>query len=96
MKNEGRGKELKFKLEDYTGKVCMHCNTEEKAEKFCMFLHENGRTWWTKTRYIDKTCYLVHKEDTCYNFNRGTYCGLDFYKEKGFKILEFDEFDWED
>lgn len=44
MKNEGRGKELKFKLEDYPGKVCMHCNTEEKAEKFCMFLHENGRS----------------------------------------------------
>ena len=34
---------MNFDLKNYLGYYVMHCKTEEEAENFCKFLHENGR-----------------------------------------------------
>ena len=34
-----------FNINDFNGKVAMHCKTEKEANDFCKVLHENGRRW---------------------------------------------------
>ena len=86
----------KFRLEDYTGIYVMHCDTKEKAEIFCIHLHENGFNWCDGDWYTANTRYSYDKEKTCYEFGCGLHGNLDEYKELGFVILEFDDFDWEE
>lgn len=87
-------KKPKFRLEDYTGRYVMHCDTKEKAEIFCRHLHVNGFNWDDGDWYIANTRYSYDKEKTCYEFGCGLHGNLDEYKEMGFEILEFDDFDW--
>lgn len=42
----------KFSLDYYEGKYAMHCDTKEKAEIFCNYLHKMGRTWRNGKSYI--------------------------------------------
>ena len=85
----------KFRLEDYIcGKYAMHCDTEEKAKIFCKYLHEKGHDWIDGSLYISDTHYSLDKEKTCYEFESGLHGNLDDYKEMGFVILEFEDFDW--
>lgn len=84
----------KFRLEDYKYgkyKYVMHCDTEEKAEVFCKYLHDNG-----KAMYLNYTYWTIFNKSTCYNFNTGTYADIIYYENKGCQILEFDDFDWEE
>lgn len=82
----------KFELDKYKDNFCMHCNTEEKAKIFLRFLHKYDRNWLLGDSYLAKTNWEVYKEDTCYEFNDGTYCSLAGSKQEKYKILEFDDF----
>ncbi len=84
----------KFKLENYPGKYVMHCNTEEKADIFCKFLHENGRKWMDGSSYLDYNYFEECSERTVYYFNEGLYGDIIFAKSECYNILEFDDFDW--
>lgn len=77
---------MKFNIENYDGNYVMHCKTEAEAKRFCRYLNNIGRTWCDGTNYL---C-----ENTCYNFNEGSYGWKSFYEAIGYKILEFSDFDW--
>lgn len=74
--------------------VCMHCYTEEEARVFLDFLHDSGRTWSSKDSYKGNTEFKRYKENTCYAFNKGKYGRLEIFKNMGFIVLEFEDFDW--
>ena len=74
----------------------MHCDTDEKAKTFLKFLHKCGKNWDSGDSYLIKTNWERYEENTCYEFNDGTYCGLDWYRQDKHTILEFDDFDWSD
>lgn len=84
----------KFRIEDYKGKYVMRCDTEEKAEVFCKYLNDIGMEWCYGVSYLKGTNWHVYKKITCYSFNEGEYSSFDFYKNEGYTILEFDDFDW--
>lgn len=86
----------KFELDKYKDNFCMHCDTEEKAKIFLKFLHKYDRNWILGDSYLSKTNWEVYKENTCYNFNDGTYCSLVQSKQKKYTILEFDDFNWDE
>lgn len=87
-------KKPKFRLEDYKGRYVMHCDTEEKAEIFCRYLHVNGFNWYDGDWYITNTCFYNYEEKTCYEFGCGLHGNLDDYMDMSFEILEFEDFDW--
>ena len=65
----------------------MHCDTKEKAEKFCEIL--------STSHGFDKL-WKIYEKNTCYNFNKefAGYSYVNFYRNKNYTILEFDDFDW--
>lgn len=69
-------------------KLAIHCDTEEKANKF---IKESNKTnkWGDYGNFYDD-----HKEKTCYS-NDSDYYDLNFYKEDNYTIYEFDEVDLE-
>ena len=88
-------KKPKFRLEDYPVNCVMHCDTSEKAEIFCNFLHNLGREWINGSLYKHETCWEEYNKDTVYNFNIGTYTHKEYAEKEYYTILEFDDFDWE-
>lgn len=86
----------KFYIEDYKGKFVMHCEEEWQAEKFCEFLHNQGKKWANEVSYAKENCWDEYRTETCYKFYAGAYSSLPFYKKEGYTILEFDNFDWEE
>lgn len=83
---------MKFNIDDYKGKYVMHCKTKEEAKDFCNYLHSIGKRWCDSTSYLDYTEWNNRKEGTCYNFNVGCCCDLDFYRSKNYTILEWSDF----
>lgn len=84
----------KFRFEDYLGKYVMHCDTKEKAEKFCEILAKNGRICSCGTSHGLDKFWKNYEKNTCYNLNKAGYGYVNFYKNKNYTILEFDDFDW--
>ena len=84
----------KFRLEDYKGNYVMHCSTDKMAETFLKFLHKHGKSWGSGVNYLDQINWKMYKKDTCYLFNEGLFGELEDFKEENYKILEFDDFDW--
>ncbi len=71
--------------------VCMHCKTEEEAIEFCKVMHKAGKKWSSKDSYKNLTGWGIHKEKTCYNFNRGLYDEKAAYFSGGHTILEWSQ-----
>lgn len=86
----------KFRLEDYPENYVMHCDTLEKAEIFCRYLHNLNREWIDGSSYKDETNWEKYKKDTVYDFNIGMYADKEYAEDEGYTILEFDDFDWEE
>lgn len=83
----------KFDINDYKDDYVMHCNTEEKANVFCKYLNSVGRKWNSDCSYLEANEWAYYEEDTCYNFNYGTFCDYNSYCID-YTILEFNNFDW--
>ena len=85
-----------FRLEDYKGKFCMHCNTEAKIKTFLRFLNTKGRRWSSGGSYLDFSCTSNYFDnaDTCLFFNYGEIDQLAFVASDC-TVLEFDDFRWE-
>ena len=69
-------------------KLAIHCDTEEKANKF---IKESNKTnkWGDYGNFYDD-----HKEKTCYS-NDSDYYDLNSYKEDNYTIYEFEDVDLE-
>lgn len=84
-----------FELSEYTDeKYVMHCDTKEKAIIFTTYLHNHGKKWVSGNSYLERDLWNGNGADTCYRFNAGKRSDLQHYKNLGYKILEFDQFDW--
>ena len=87
---------MKLDLSQYKSDYyVMHCQTEEEAKIFLDILIKDHRTWCNGQSY-KKTFYENCGNRTCYAFNQGKVGSIDWYREKGFTVLEFGDFEWED
>lgn len=76
---------------DVNKKIAVHCKTEEEAKDFYKQLDEHGMYWADGDNYIKQLCYEVYKSQTCYS-GPGMYCNYDYYKMRGFTILEWSDY----
>lgn len=83
---------MNFNIENYKGKYVMHCKTERESKDFCNYLHSIGRTWRSGVTYSSLSYWDIYKHSTCYDFNEGESSYKDYYKNKGFIILEWEDF----
>ena len=81
-----------FNINDYEGKYAMHCKTEKEARDFCNYLHKHGRRWCAGNSYENTISWDTYKHKTAYNFNEGSYADVSFYKDIGYKVLEWSDF----
>lgn len=79
---------------DSKEKLVIHCKTLEEAKIFCKASNKLGKTWSNKKSYLDQTDWEVHRADTCYT-NEGTYSPEFWYQENGYKVLNFEDIEWE-
>jgi len=87
---------MKFDINQYRGDYAMHCKTLEDATTFTEYLAKNGRAWCSNESYRNNTHYHKHKEETAYNFNEGKMSYVQWYRENGYTVLEFEDFEWDD
>ena len=79
-----------YKKDDYV----MHCNTKEKARRFCNYLDSQGKRWYGGQSYKEFNPWNAEAEKSCYEFNKGAYGDILGFAEDSYSILEFDDFDW--
>ena len=75
--------------------IAVWCDTEEKAEKFIKYIESIGLVWYGFSIF-GYTCYNKYKSGTCYclsdSGNSIQYQSYNYFKENGYKIIEFDKF----
>lgn len=85
-----------FQINEYknvgTTRYCMHCKTLKEAGNFCDFLHSQGRRWNSGDSYAEIFHWGKYREDTCYNFNQGSFCDIEWYESQGYIILEWSDY----
>lgn len=88
---------MKFNIDDYPGRVVMHCPTLESATIFCGYLASAGRLWVSGSSYTEDTLWEYAKENTVYAFNEGRRGDIiSGVVREVYDILEFNDFDWDD
>ena len=78
-------------LNGYVGKA-FHCPTKKLANEFLNLAHGQGWTWVDNGPLNEYNKWWVCKERTCYLLFFGKtvmYAPIDYYKQIGFKIIEF-------
>ena len=74
----------------------MHCKTEKEASDFCRVIDDIRKNNKNNICRISIGVYDVYKEDTCFLFNLGKYCSLDYAinnkNNEKYIILEWSEF----
>jgi hypothetical protein len=85
---------MKFDFNKYKGKYAMHCKTIGETDDFYDIMNRNKMTWSDGDTYNknDKYFWDQYKEDTCFSFNEGMFCRMDYYKKEGYTILEWSNF----
>lgn len=83
---------MRFRFEDYKGDFVMWCKTEEEAKYFCRVMHESGRTWGSGDSYIEYPRFSNHLDETCYNFNSGSYAHKCWYERRYYTFLKWEDF----
>lgn len=76
--------------------VVMLCKTKEYAEEFCRLMHYQGLSWnigdkFTK-KYVTDSFWDAFKSSTAYDFNTGKFCNVEWYLEKDYTILDFEDY----
>lgn len=69
----------------------VHCKTEEQAENLLKWVDSKGLKWGSGDSYLNKTRYSTYGDETCYKLQNGNFAGYDFYAEKGYNILQYDQ-----
>lgn len=82
---------MKFNFDNYNETYVMHCKTEEEKDEFLNLLMSLGKNWNSGGSYSISNWYTYHNR-TCYCFVGGTYCDIEYYKNEGYKILEWSDF----
>lgn len=89
---------MKFDLSHYPFLTVMHCKTRKECRIFEEFLNKYKKTWENGNAYDENRFDPFSRTgaETCYNFNTGNYSRVDFYRRKGYKILDFSDFEWDE
>ena len=72
-------------------RMCIHCDTEEKANTLLKAFDRMGKFWSSNDSYLEESNWDDNKEDTVY-YNNGTYGDIN-YAKRGRCIYEFEEVD---
>lgn len=86
---------MNFDITAYQGKYAMNCKTKEEAQIFLEFLANIGRTWCDGQSYTSLLNYNYDGQ-TAYAFNEGRYGRTDRQEAHGYKVINFEDFDWDD
>ena len=77
----------------YLGKA-VHCDTEEKANKFLKLAHGFGYHWRDGESLLHQNYYYDCQEETSYLVDDDygfSYDDLKLYKNRGYTIVEFEQ-----
>ncbi|HEY8889809.1 MAG TPA: hypothetical protein VIM70_06105 [Clostridium sp.] len=78
-----------FKL----GKLVINCKTEQLVDEFAKYCYDKGMKWGSGASLIELTYWTEFGSELCYSYHNGmSNCQLDYYKEEGYKIVEFNGF----
>ncbi len=91
---------MKFNLEDFNNKnITINCETKEEVEKLEKIFKEcKVDIKECKVDVFDmRNGWLTYSTDVCYCiiYNKMYYANLDFYKNQNYKIIKFDELEFE-
>ena len=89
--------EKKITLKDFfesKEELCIHCDTEEKANMLLEAFDKIGKKWITDTSYLEHNNWKNAKQNTVY-YNVGTYDDIENAKKDANTIYEFEEVDLE-
>jgi hypothetical protein len=79
-------------IKDYNAVIA--CPKLEQANAYAKAMDKMGRTWLIiGASYIEDNKWGIHKEKTCYRPWANMYDSLQWYKEHGYKIYDFDDVD---
>lgn len=84
----------KFDINKYTRDTAMHCPDRDSADMFLQFLHDIGRRWCDGEEYIPFNEYRRYLNDICFNFPEGKFGSVTTYRDWGYTVLNFYDFDW--
>ncbi len=69
----------------------IHCDTEEKAIALLAEADSRGLKWADYLSFTSKTRWSIYKNNTCYMLTDGTLDGLDFFKDRNYTILTYED-----
>ena len=75
-----------------SGKLAVHCDTEEKAREFLKECGDRKIYWAGEHTIPNHTNFDMYKAETCYNLNSCesiTYADMPFYKKEGYTIIDY-------
>lgn len=72
--------------------IGIHCDTEEKAKELLKAFDKLGKTWHSKTSYLEDTNWDFYEYYTCY-MNNGMYSCTGWLKNKNHNMYEFEDVD---
>ena len=70
----------------------VHCPTEELANQVLAIAHKLGYKWHDGTSFLSNNEWGTFKEQICYNLTVGSYCNIDYFKNKEYNIIEAEDF----
>lgn len=77
----------------YTNNVVMWCKDEAEAAIFEEYLKSAGREWINGIQYGE---LLYSPSYPCFSFNKGMRCSVETAVNRGWEVLEFDDYSWDD
>ena len=84
---------MKFEIERRIGKFVMNCADADSYKIFLEYLHSKGRSWDGGQSYMDVSDYSPHY--SCFMFNEGLRCSVDYAVMNGYTVLSFEDYEWE-
>lgn len=69
----------------------VHCDTREKAKVLHQWADSVGLKWIGGDSYLGLDRWNTHKEDTCYRLLNGRFSNINYYKEIGYTIYEYQD-----
>jgi len=70
--------------------TAIHCDTLEKAEKLCAWADSVGLRGCTG-KYIGDGGWDTYRDKVCYDFIKGGFAEIEFFKNRNYKVLKLDE-----
>lgn len=89
--------EYKIKLSEFfdSDKLqVIHCNTRMEANELLKAFSNIGKNWASGRSYLEEDKWEIYGNNTCYS-NKGRYSEIEYYREMGTTIYEFEEVDLE-